>query len=191
METHTGSQFVRDLENIPQVSAIGGWRCCRIDSNRTTRHTGCRFARHLETHTGSQFVRDLENIPQVSVKGGCRSCQIDTIQLDSNDSSPQMTTRHTGCNLHPVWRIVICCDESFDLSRIVSNRQHLLHCIVYNILTIDFRSSHALRRWKVHVVTFSYHATHFHSLLTCAPLDFRYVKARFDFQCDDSSRTVD
>ena len=143
METHTGSQFVRDLENIPQVSAIGGWRCCRIDSNRTTRHTGCRFARHLETHTGSQFVRDLENIPQVSVKGGCRYCQIDTIQLDSNDSSPQMTTRHTGCNLHPVWRIVICCDESFDLSRIVSNRQHLLHCIVYNILTIDFRSSQA------------------------------------------------
>ena len=61
----------------------------RLESK--TRHTGCRFARHLETHTGSQFVRDLENC-----------CQIDTIQLDSNDLSPQMTTRHTGCNLHPV-----------------------------------------------------------------------------------------
>ena len=54
--------------------------------------------------------------------------------------------------------------------------------IVYNILTIDFRSFHALRTWKVHVVLFSYHATHFHSLLTCAPLDFRYVNARFDFR---------
>ena len=91
-----------------------------------------------------------------------------------------MTTRHTGCPFASGMTDVICCEESFDLSRIVSNRQHLLHCIVYNILTIDFRSSHALRRWKVHVVTFSYHATHFHSLLTCAPLDFRYVKARFD-----------
>ena len=42
--------------------------------------------------------------------------------------------------------------------------------IVYNVLTIDFRSFHALRTGKVHVVMFSYHATHFHSLLTCAPL---------------------
>ena len=42
METHTGSQFARDLENIPQVSAIGGWRCCRIDPNRTTRHNKWR-----------------------------------------------------------------------------------------------------------------------------------------------------
>ena len=86
-------------------------------------------------------------------------------------------------NRHPVWRIVICCDESFDSSPTVSNRQHLLRCIVYYILTIDFRSFHALRTWKVHVVMSSYHATHFHSLLTCtcAPLDFRYVNARFDF----------
>ena len=42
METHTGSQFARDLESIPQVSAIGGWRCCRSDSNRTTRHNKWR-----------------------------------------------------------------------------------------------------------------------------------------------------
>ena len=49
----------------------------------TTRHTGCRFA------------RNLENIPQVSVKGGCRCYRIDTIQLKSNESSQQMTTRHT------------------------------------------------------------------------------------------------
>ena len=86
-------------------------------------------------------------------------------------------------NRHPVWRIVICCDESFDSSPTVSNHQHLLRCIVYNILTIDFRSFHALKTWKVHVVMFLYHATHFHLLLTCtcAPLDFRYVNARFDF----------
>ena len=36
METHTGSQFARDLESIPQVSAIGGWRCCRIERLVTT-----------------------------------------------------------------------------------------------------------------------------------------------------------
>ena len=74
--------------------------------------------------------------------------------------------RHTGCrfaNRHPVRRIVICCDESFDSSRIVSNRQHLLLCMVFSILTIDLRSFYALRTWKVHVVMFSYHATHFHS----------------------------
>ena len=37
METHTGSKFAGDLENIPQVSAIGGWRCCRTDTNRKNR----------------------------------------------------------------------------------------------------------------------------------------------------------
>ena len=57
------------------------------------------------------------------------------------------------------------------------NHQHLLHCIVFNILMIDFRLFHALRMWKVHVVMFSYHETHFHSLLMCAPLDFWYVNA--------------
>ena len=94
-------------------------------------------------------------------------------------------------NRHPVWRIVICCDESFDSSRIVSNRQHLLHCIVFSILTIDLRSFHALKTWKVHVILFSYHATHFHILPTRAPLGFRYVNAQFDIRCEDSSTTVD
>ena len=46
----------------------------------TTRHTGCRFARHLE------------NIPQVSVKEESRYYRIDTIQLESNESSQQMAT---------------------------------------------------------------------------------------------------
>ena len=127
----------------------------------TTRHTGCRFARHLE------------NIPQVSVKGG-------------GGVGLKMLS-----NRHPVWRIVICCDESFDSSRIVSNRQHLLHCIVFSILTIDLRSFHALKTWKVHVILFSYHATHFHILPTRAPLGFRYVNAQFDIRCEDSSTTVD
>ena len=49
----------------------------------TTRHTGCRFARHLE------------NIRQVSVKGESRYYRIDTIQLESNESSQQMATRNT------------------------------------------------------------------------------------------------
>ena len=74
-------------------------------------------------------------------------------------------------NWHLVWWIVICCDELFDLSWIMSNRQHLLHCTVYNILMIDFWLFHALRMWKVHVVMFLYHVTHFHSLL----LDIWYV----------------
>ena len=200
METHTGSQFVsvcdkglKTLSNrhestrieqlvttnddppyrmsicrtlIPQVSVKGDWRCCRIDTIRqeskdsspqmTTRHTGCRFA------------RNLENIPQVSVKGGCRYYRIDTIQLESNESSQQMTTRHTvestranrqrsteyllSCaNRHPVWRIVICCDESFDSSQIVSNRQHFLYSMVQKILTMELQSFHAFRTWEVHV----------------------------------------
>ena len=35
-----------------------------------------------------------------------------------------MTIRHTGCKLHPVWRVVICGDESFESSWIVSIWQH-------------------------------------------------------------------
>ena len=92
MKTHTGSQFARDF--IPQVSCDRGLKMLSnwLESNdssqqMTTRHTGCRFARHLE------------NILQVSVNGGCRCCRIDTIRLESNDSSQQMTTCHTGCRL--------------------------------------------------------------------------------------------
>ena len=102
-----------------------------------------------------------------------------------------MLSNRTTANRHPVWRIIICCDESFDSSRIVSNRQNLLHCIVFSILTIDLRSFHALKTWKVHVILFSYHATHFHLLPTRAPLGFRYVNAQFDIRCEDSSTTVD
>ena len=35
-----------------------------------------------------------------------------------------MTIRHTGCKLHPVWRVVICGDESFESSWIVSIWQY-------------------------------------------------------------------
>ena len=73
----------------------------------------------------------------------------------------------------------------------MSNRQNLLHCIVFSILTIDLRSFHALKTWKVHVILFSYHKTHFHLLPTRAPLGFRYVNAQFDIRCEDSSTTVD
>ena len=112
-----------------------------------------------------------------------------------NDSTP--IERLVTKNDDPSYRMSICKTPqidirydgssfamfSFDSSPTVSNRQHLLRCIVYNILTIDLRSFHALKTWKVHVVMFLYHATHFHLLLTCtcAPLDFRYVNARFDF----------
>ena len=45
---------------------------------------------------------------------------------------------------------------------------------------MEIRPFHAFRTWKVHVVIFSFHATHFHTLLTT--LHFRYVNARFDIQ---------
>ena len=75
----------------------------------------------------------------------------------------QLTNRQTGSRFAAKW----CCHTGD---------------IVYNILKLNFRSFHALRTWKVYVVMFSYHATNFHPLLTCAPLDFRNVNARFDFR---------
>ena len=50
---------------------------------------------------------------------------------------------------------------------------------------MEIRPFHAFRTWKVHVVIFSFHATHFHTLLTT--LHFRYVNARFDFRCVELS----
>ena len=76
---------------------------------------------------------------------------------------------------------------------------------------MEIRPFHAFRTWKVHVVIFSFHATHFHTLLTTlhfryvnarfrqplyhathfqillATLHFRYVNARFDFRCVELS----
>ena len=43
-------------------------------------------------------------------------------------------------------------------------------------------------RWR-EIQLLVYHATHFHTLLTI--LHFRYVNARYDFYCVDSSTTVD
>ena len=45
---------------------------------------------------------------------------------------------------------------------------------IYDILTMEIRPFDAFRTWKVHVVIFSFHATHFDRLFT--PLNFRYVK---------------
>ena len=61
----------------------------------TTRHTGCRFARHLE------------NIPQVSVKGGGGVEDV----VESNDwwfLRPPVSQRHSAANRLPVWRFVNC-----------------------------------------------------------------------------------
>lgn len=54
-----------------------------------------------------------------------------------------------------------------------------VHFYIYNILIMNFQPFHPLRTWKVHVVIFSFHATHFHTLLR--PPDFQYVYALFDF----------
>ena len=94
-------------------------------------------------------------------------------------------------NRLPVRRIDFTDDESCRPVRIVSIRQHSMplfnalgrkkvHFNIDNILTMDFRPFHALRTWKVHVVIFSFHTTHFQTLLT--PLDFWYVDARLDFR---------
>ena len=64
-----------------------------------------------------------------------------------------------------------------------------VHFNINDILTMDFQPFHTLRTRKVHIIIFSFHATHFHTLLT--PLDLRYVNAGFDFRCVDSSTTVD
>ena len=133
----------------------------------------------METHTRSQFARDLKKYSAWGLKmlsHRHESIRIERLDTTNDDPSYRMSICKT-LRKYCLLRIVICCNESFDSSRIVSNGQHLLHFI----LTIDFRSFHALRSWKVHVGIFSYHATHFYTLLTCAPLDFRYVNARFDF----------
>ena len=88
-------------------------------------------------------------------------------------------------------RIYFTNDELCRPVQIVSIRQHLMplfnalgrkkiHSNIYDILTMEIRPFHAFRMWKVHVVIFSFHATHFDTLFT--PLDFRYVNARFDIQ---------
>ena len=85
-------------------------------------------------------------------------------------------------------RIYFTYDESCPPVRIVSIRQHLMPLFnalgrkkvnlnIYVILTMEIRPFHAFRTRKVHVVIFSFHATHFHTLLTT--LQFRYVNARF------------
>ena len=158
----------------------------------------------MKTHTGSQFANHLGNISQVTVKGCWQCCRIERlVSVAPVDPSYQKsinktfrkysasghemglqilsnrTTRHSWCRtvIPPVWRFVN------DRGRIVA-------------------VSH-FKKWKVHVVIFSFHPTHFHILLT--PLDFytihfqklftnlhfRYVNARFDFRYVDSSTTVD
>ena len=63
-------------KRLPEANLQETCKCLRygvedvVESNdssqqMTTRHTGCRFPRHLE------------NIPQVSVKGGCKCCRIE------------------------------------------------------------------------------------------------------------------
>ena len=81
------------------------------------------------------------------------SISLKTRRVESTRANRQRSTEYlpSCANRHPVWRVVICCDELFDSSRIVSNRQHFLHCMVQKILTIDFRSFYALRTWEVYV----------------------------------------
>ena len=112
---------------------------------------------------------------------------------------PQLTLKYalsSFANRLPVRRIYFANDESCPPVRIVSIRQHLMplfnalgrkkaHENIYDILKMEIRPFHAFRTWKVHVVIFSFHATHFHTLLTT--LHFRYVNAWFDFRCVELS----
>ena len=111
----------------------------------------------METHTRSQFATDLAivyNILTIDFRSfhALRTWKVHVVMFSYHATHFSLTA-HVRAP-----RLPVC------------------------ILTIDFRSFHALRTWKVHVVMFSYHTTHFLSLLTCAPLDFRYVNARFDFR---------
>ena len=76
-------------------------------------------------------------------------------------------------------RIVSICQRSMTLFNALGRKK--IHLNIYDILTVDIRPFHAFRTWKVHVVIFSFHATHFDTLFM--PLHFRYVNARFDFRC--------
>ena len=181
---HTGSRFARHLENIRRVTTKGSWRYCRIDLIRLESNDSSQLM--STRHSGSRFARYLENIPQVVTKGVADF-------LKSNEY-PNLTHKYvlsSFANRLPVRRIDFTDDESCRPVRIVSIRQHSMplfnalgrkkvHFNIDNILTMDFRPFHALRTWKVHVVIFSFHTTHFQTLLT--PLDFWYVDARLDFR---------
>ena len=94
-------------------------------------------------------------------------------------------------NRLPVRRIHFTDDELCRPARIVSIRQYLMPLFntlgrkkirlnIYDILIMEIRPFHPFRTWKVHVVIFSFHATHFDTQFTL--LHFRYVNARFDIQ---------
>ena len=76
------------------------------------------------------------------------------IRLESNDSSQQMTIRRTGCpfaNRHPVWRVVICCYESFDLT--ISSTPYRRHLRIFskslaNWLPVCVSAANRLPVWR-------------------------------------------
>ena len=154
-----------------------------MDSNRTTRHNKWR-----------PVIPDVDLQDTKKIFRKClRSCRIERLVTTNEDPSYRMSICRTidfrSFHALRTWEVhVFFCKSTSGMTdrhllwrvvRFESNRVEsltLLHCIVYNILTMDFRSFHALRTLRVHVVMFSYHATSFHSL------DFRYVNARFDFR---------
>ena len=77
----------------------------RFDSNRTTRHSKWRsvipdvdLQKKIWTYYVLKAWNDRKSIVRIFWTIQCRKCwRFDTIRLESNNSSQQITTRHTGC----------------------------------------------------------------------------------------------
>ena len=130
-----------NLENIPRV---------------TTKYEG-----RLETLLNRLDSTRIERLVTVDVdlsyrKSISKTTLLMTSRVDTCDSSrfvyieyPNLMLKYvlsSSANRLPVRRIYFTNDESCPPVRIVP--------------------FHAFRTWKVHVVIFSFHATHFHTLLT-------------------------
>ena len=68
------TSLARHLENILQITSKSRWKCCRINSNRTTRHCWCRPVIPEV---------DLQSTTKFSVRGHERGLQILSNRLDS------------------------------------------------------------------------------------------------------------
>ena len=84
---------------------------------RTWRHEPSTFLKRETTGSLSSEYYKLYSVANVD----------DSTRFDSNQTTPHSKWQSVipDANGHPVWRVVICGDESFDSSQIVSTWQHL------------------------------------------------------------------
>ena len=84
---------------------------------RTWQHEPSTFLKRETTGSLSSEYYKLYSVANVD----------DSTRFDSNQTTPHSKWQSVipDANGHPVWRVVICDDESFDSSQIVSTWQHL------------------------------------------------------------------